>query len=1087
MGWTSDCRYFADGVCGVASQIVGGECRVTDGACAACMQLTEPTAERPNAVVRDMAAWHELQSKGPEAHGTILSRFGDVNGEPKRNALEFTFGFSTRDDYDGAWMTIEGALLYHRRVFENGEIVVIDNSPEGSEHASLLEKHVKEHKQVRYIRASGATSSCLFKDQLFREARGEFVLCCDSHVLFEYGALESLLQYYRQNPGCSDLLSGPAFSGAGRMVGTQQHVYAERMTPEGRERFIKDRGDRKIRDIAQGGLWAGGALGVWAVDEKGVDPAGEPFEVDQQGTGCFSCRREAWPGFLEGMQGHGGNETYLMERFRERGDRVLSHPALRWVHRFGNPRDGRYPGNWPDRVRNYLRGFVDLDRPDLYDGAMEHFAKTCPKTSAEAAKYIHRPTGLWEKLSGSWFTKPGIRGGAIPKSLFHELRRVCEPGFRTLEFGCGLSTLLFNELKTHHEAIEHDAKWRDQVLPHIRKGIPVTLCDIKDGWYEWKPMKDRQYDVILVDGPPGRIGREGCLRLFPGILRPGGTVIVDDTHREKDRALAEEIARKLDARLVTRKWGKRRFAVITTQPCEAERRRITQPDELPCVHRGELVEWRQCKTCTNGVDRLPVYSCSEKTECVVRGDVRRSDPRLGRCQSCAVCEERQTATCDVSVVIPCHNYAHTLEECIRSVLSQSARPKEIVVLDDASEDDTADVAARFPVQYERVEYRDVWKVREHGFRITSGSVLCFLDADDRMGPNYLEEGMKVLDDPDVAIAHSDLWMFGSEEWRKSHPTKVSYDELQVNNECHAGSLVRRVALETSRAFNHPPTVPCHADWTLWKAVLKQGWTARKSRGRYEYRKHPGSMMRKSKAHRWRDRCAMTSQPLTIAVPLSGRVWDRLAWVLTSLEWDRSLLRLLLLDSSQDAEFNRRAKRWAADSDFASVQVLSVTAGDKGLADQPRVTQDAAQLWRVNSTMCYLWETIASEITTEWALLLEDDIEPPPNVLHRLSECLNPGVAGVCGAYRSRYQDHYSVALRGNHMESPKERGNGVREINQSGFGCLLVRSMYLREHLFDGEVGRWYDPKFFQETRRKHKVKFLVNWDIPISHGDLPP
>ena len=54
-----------------------------------------------------------------------------------------------------------------------------------------------------------------------------------------------------------------------------------------------------------------------------------------------------------------------------------------------------------------------------------------------------------------------------------------------------------------------------------------------------------------------------------------------------------------------------------------------------------------------------------------------------------------SARADIGVVITTHNYGHYLTACLESVLSQTLLPCQVVVVDDASEDNAADVAASF--------------------------------------------------------------------------------------------------------------------------------------------------------------------------------------------------------------------------------------------------------------------------------------------------------------------------------------------------------------------------------------------------------
>ncbi len=99
----------------------------------------------------------------------------------------------------------------------------------------------------------------------------------------------------------------------------------------------------------------------------------------------------------------------------------------------------------------------------------------------------------------------------------------------------------------------------------------------------------------------------------------------------------------------------------------------------------------------------------------------------------------------VSVVIPAYNAADSLARAVQSVLEQTCRPKEIVVVDDGSTDETAEVAKAFPqVHYIRQENAGVAAARNRGIREVSSEWLAFLDADDQWYPRRLEASFEVL-------------------------------------------------------------------------------------------------------------------------------------------------------------------------------------------------------------------------------------------------------------------------------------------------------------------------------------------------------
>lgn len=99
----------------------------------------------------------------------------------------------------------------------------------------------------------------------------------------------------------------------------------------------------------------------------------------------------------------------------------------------------------------------------------------------------------------------------------------------------------------------------------------------------------------------------------------------------------------------------------------------------------------------------------------------------------------------VSVVVPAYRNAAGLAECVQALLASDTPPHEIIVVDDASGDDTSAVASRFGVRGLRLERNSGAGVaRNHGAREASGEVLLFVDSDVVVAPDTVGRVAGVL-------------------------------------------------------------------------------------------------------------------------------------------------------------------------------------------------------------------------------------------------------------------------------------------------------------------------------------------------------
>jgi len=124
----------------------------------------------------------------------------------------------------------------------------------------------------------------------------------------------------------------------------------------------------------------------------------------------------------------------------------------------------------------------------------------------------------------------------------------------------------------------------------------------------------------------------------------------------------------------------------------------------------------------------------------------------------------------VSIIIPCYKQAQFLAEAIDSALAQTYPHVEVVVVNDGSPDNTADVCKRYGnrIRYVEQENKGVSEARNAGIRAAIGEYILPLDADDKIDPSFLAETVPVLrDNPQVGFVYTDVVEFGQVDFRQA--------------------------------------------------------------------------------------------------------------------------------------------------------------------------------------------------------------------------------------------------------------------------------------------------------------------------------
>lgn len=179
----------------------------------------------------------------------------------------------------------------------------------------------------------------------------------------------------------------------------------------------------------------------------------------------------------------------------------------------------------------------------------------------------------------------------------------------------------------------------------------------------------------------------------------------------------------------------------------------------------------------------------------------------------------------LSVIIPCHNQGRYIDEAVGSVLDQTYQDFEIIIVNDGS---TEEFTNRLLAKYEKAKTKVVYthnqglpSARNTGIDAASGRYILPLDADDKIGREYLKEAVAVLDDdPDIGIVYSNAEFFGAREGRWSLP-EYSLPLMLAVNVIFCSGVFRKEDWEKAGGYD-PRMKYGYEDWDLWLSLIERG-------------------------------------------------------------------------------------------------------------------------------------------------------------------------------------------------------------------------------------------------------------------------
>jgi len=215
----------------------------------------------------------------------------------------------------------------------------------------------------------------------------------------------------------------------------------------------------------------------------------------------------------------------------------------------------------------------------------------------------------------------------------------------------------------------------------------------------------------------------------------------------------------------------------------------------------------------------------------------------------------------VSVIIPTYNHAQFIAKAIESVLAQTYRNVELVVVDNYSEDNTKEEVNSFQnnqIKYYRYRNNGIIAAsRNFGISKSKGDIIAFLDSDDEWNRDKLENQVKHLYFEGVSCVSSNFTLIGRATlWRD--PLKFregelyrdySYNHILLKNPViNSSAIILKKNLIKLKGLDENPTFIAIEDWDLWLRASKIGKVRVIAEKLVKYRIHMNNIRDKREVH-----------------------------------------------------------------------------------------------------------------------------------------------------------------------------------------------------------------------------------------------
>ncbi len=180
----------------------------------------------------------------------------------------------------------------------------------------------------------------------------------------------------------------------------------------------------------------------------------------------------------------------------------------------------------------------------------------------------------------------------------------------------------------------------------------------------------------------------------------------------------------------------------------------------------------------------------------------------------------------VSVIVPCYNQAHFLDDCLESVINQKYSNWECLVVDDGSPDNTFEVTQKWIAKDVRIKYLSkenggLASARNFGIKNALGKYILPLDSDDKISAEYIALAVEYIQsNKNCKVVYAQAMLFGQKEgpW---YLADFSLQNLAKQNMIFCTALFSKDSWEKVGGYDETIR-DGFEDWDFWISLLKNG-------------------------------------------------------------------------------------------------------------------------------------------------------------------------------------------------------------------------------------------------------------------------